>query len=135
MLSNAAMLAVQKIFLLLNTIVFKFFAFHQKFNGETKPFLCVKTVLSFEVLIMVSFILLMCLRCFTLYNLVRFQSFVTSFAFPYAMRFSFHRWNVGTNPDLAFASFGQDTPVRDRRVLGKFQRPQRRLSLITPPRL
>jgi len=39
------------------------------------------------------------------------------------------RWNVGTNPDLAFASLGQDS-----RVLGKFPRSQHRPSLITPPR-
>ena len=45
------------------------------------------------------------------------------------------RWNVGTNPDLAFASFGQDSRLPDRRVLGKFPRSQHRLSLITPPRL
>jgi len=32
--------------------------------------------------------------------------------------FSRH-WNVGTNPDLAFASFGQDSRLPDRRVLGK----------------
>jgi len=31
------------------------------------------------------------------------------------------RWNVGTNPDLAFASFGQDSRLPDRRVLGKFR--------------
>ena len=43
-------------------------------------------------------------------------------------------WNVGTNPDLAFASFGQDSRLPDRRVLGKFSRSQRRPSLITPPR-
>ena len=42
-----------------------------------------------------------------------------------------HRWNVGTNPDLAFASFGQDSRLPDRRVLGNFPRPQRRPSLIT----
>jgi len=46
-----------------------------------------------------------------------------------------HRWNVGTNPDLAFASFGQDSRLRDRRVLGKFPRSQHRPSLITPPKL
>jgi len=27
------------------------------------------------------------------------------------------RWNVGTNPDLAFASFSQDSRLPDRRVL------------------
>ena len=30
------------------------------------------------------------------------------------------RWNVGTNPDLAFASFGQDSRLPNRRVLGTF---------------
>jgi len=44
------------------------------------------------------------------------------------------RWNVGTNPELAFASFGQDSRLPDRRVLGKFPRSQHRTSLITPPR-
>jgi len=44
------------------------------------------------------------------------------------------RWNVGTNPDLAFASFGQDSRLPDRRVLEKFPRSQHRPSLITPPR-
>ena len=43
------------------------------------------------------------------------------------------RWNVGTNPDLAFANFGQDSRLTDRRVLGKFPRSQHRSSLITPP--
>ena len=37
-----------------------------------------------------------------------------------AASFSSHRWNVGTNPDLAFASFAQDNRLPDRRVLGKF---------------
>jgi len=46
-----------------------------------------------------------------------------------------HRWNAGTNPDLAFANFGQDSRLPDRRVLGKFPKPQRRPSLITPPTL
>ena len=49
--------------------------------------------------------------------------------------FSSHRWKVGTNPDLAFASFGQDNWLPDRRVPGKFPRSQRRPSLIRPPRL
>ena len=49
--------------------------------------------------------------------------------------FSSHRWNVGTNPDLAFASFGQDSRFPDRRVLGNFPGSQHRPSLITPPRL
>jgi len=44
------------------------------------------------------------------------------------------RWNVGTNPDLAFASLGQDSRLPDRRVLGTFPRSQHRPSLITPPR-
>jgi len=48
--------------------------------------------------------------------------------------FSSRRWNVGTNPDVTFASFGQDNRLPDRRVLGKFQRSQHRPSLITPPR-
>jgi len=46
-----------------------------------------------------------------------------------------HRWDVGTNPDLAFASFGQDSRLLDRYVLGQFPRPQHRPSLITPPKL
>jgi len=41
----------------------------------------------------------------------------------------------GTNPDLAFASLGQDTRLPDRRVLGKFPRSEHRPSLITSPRL
>ena len=48
---------------------------------------------------------------------------------------SSHRWNVGTNPDLAFASFGRDSWLPDRRVLGKFPMSQYRPSLITPPKL
>jgi len=44
------------------------------------------------------------------------------------------RWNVGTNPDLAFASLGQDSRLPDRRVLGKFPRSQHRPYHITPPR-
>ena len=36
-----------------------------------------------------------------------------------AANFSSHPCNVGTNPDLAFASFGQDSRLSDRRVLGK----------------
>ena len=46
-----------------------------------------------------------------------------------------HWWKVGTNPDLAFASFGQDSRLPDRRVLGKFPRSQHRPSLITPKKL
>jgi len=45
------------------------------------------------------------------------------------------RWNAGTNPDLAFASFGQDSRLLDRRVLGNFPWSQHRPSLTTPPRL
>jgi len=52
-----------------------------------------------------------------------------------AASFSSHRWNVGTNPDLAFVSFGQDSRPPDRCVLGKFPRSQHRPSLITSPRL
>jgi len=46
-----------------------------------------------------------------------------------------HRWNVGTNPFLAFGSFGQDSRLPDGCVLGKFPRSQHRPSLITPPKL
>jgi len=46
-----------------------------------------------------------------------------------------HRWNVGNNPDLAFASFGRESRQPDRRVLGKFLRSQHRPSLRTPPKL
>jgi len=46
-----------------------------------------------------------------------------------------HRWNVGINPDLAFASFGQDSRLPDRRVLAKLPRSQHRLSLVTPQKL
>jgi len=45
------------------------------------------------------------------------------------------RWNVCTNPDLAFASFGQDSRLLDRRFLGKFSRSQHRPSLVTSPKL
>ena len=44
------------------------------------------------------------------------------------------RWNTGTNPDLAFASVGPNSPLPDRRVLEKFPSSQHRPSLITPPR-
>ena len=44
------------------------------------------------------------------------------------------RWNVGSNPDLAFASLVQDSRLPDRCALGKFPRSQHRSSLITPPR-
>ena len=33
----------------------------------------------------------------------------------WAASFSSHRWNVGTNADLAFASVGQDNQLMDRR--------------------
>ena len=46
-----------------------------------------------------------------------------------------HRWNVGINPDLAFASFGQDSRLPDRPVLGKFPQRQHRQSLTTPLKL
>jgi len=46
-----------------------------------------------------------------------------------------HQWNVGINPDLAFVSFGQDSQLPDRRVLGKFPQSQHRSTLITPPKL
>jgi len=48
--------------------------------------------------------------------------------------FSTHRWNVATNPDLAFANFGKDSRLPDRGVLGKFLRSQHRPSHITPPK-
>ena len=44
------------------------------------------------------------------------------------------RWNIGTNPDLAFASVGPNSRLPNRRVLEKFPRSQHRPSLITPPR-
>ena len=43
-------------------------------------------------------------------------------------------WNIGTNPDLAFASVGPNSRLPDRRVLDKFPRSQHRPLLITPPR-
>jgi len=49
--------------------------------------------------------------------------------------FSSHRWNVGTNPDLAFARFGQDSQLPYRRALRKLPGSQHRPSLITPPSL
>ena len=50
---------------------------------------------------------------------------------------TFHsgRWNIGTNPDLAFVSVGPDSRLPDRRILEKFPRSQHRPSLIVPPRL
>ena len=44
------------------------------------------------------------------------------------------RWNIGTNPDLAFACVGPNNRLLDRRVLDKIPRSQHRPSLITPPR-
>ena len=52
-----------------------------------------------------------------------------------AASFSSHRWNIGANPDLAFASVGQDNQLPNTRVLGRFRRSQPRPFLITPPRL
>ena len=49
--------------------------------------------------------------------------------------FFYHPRNVGTNPDLAFVSFGQDGRLPDRRVLGKFPSSQHRSSLTTTPTL
>jgi len=46
-----------------------------------------------------------------------------------------HRWNVGTNSDLPFASVGHNNELPSRRVLGKLPRSQHRSSLITPPKL
>ena len=34
------------------------------------------------------------------------------------------RWNIGTNPDLAFVSVGPNSRLPDRRVLDKFPRSQ-----------
>jgi len=48
--------------------------------------------------------------------------------------FSCHRWSVSTNPDLAFASFGQDSRLPDKRGLGKFLAVTTS-ALITPPKL
>ena len=46
-----------------------------------------------------------------------------------------YQLNVGTKPDLAFASFGQDSRLPDRRFIGKFPWSQNRPSLIAPPQL
>jgi len=46
-----------------------------------------------------------------------------------------HQWNIDTNPDLVFTSFGQDCRLPNRHVLGKFPRSQHRPSIITPPKL
>ena len=40
------------------------------------------------------------------------------------------RWNISTNPDLAFASVGPNSRLQDRRVLEKFPRSQHRPSLL-----
>ena len=45
-----------------------------------------------------------------------------------------HRWNVDTNPYLTLTSFGQDSRLPDKRVLGKFPRSQHYSSHITSPR-
>jgi len=47
-----------------------------------------------------------------------------------AASFSSARWNVGTNPDRAFASFGQDSRLPERHVLEKIPALQHRPSLI-----
>ena len=51
-----------------------------------------------------------------------------------AASFYSSRWNIDTNPDLAFASVGPNSRLPDRRVLEKFPMSQHRPSLITPPR-
>ena len=51
-----------------------------------------------------------------------------------AASFYSDRWNIGTNPDLAFASVGPNSRLPNRRVLEKFPRSQHRPSLITLPR-
>ena len=43
-------------------------------------------------------------------------------------------WSTGTNPDLAFASVGPNSRLRDRRVLDKFPRSQHWPSFTTPLR-
>ena len=52
-----------------------------------------------------------------------------------AASFFSRRWNVSTNPDMAFASLGQGSRLPDRRVPGKFPWSQHRPSVVTPPRL
>ena len=42
------------------------------------------------------------------------------------------RWNIGTNPDLAFAGVGPNSRLPDRCVLEKFSRSQHQPLLITP---
>ena len=46
--------------------------------------------------------------------------------------FCSHRWNVSTNQNMGFASFGQDSRLPDRRVPGRLLRSQHWPSLITP---
>ena len=43
-------------------------------------------------------------------------------------------WNIGNNPDLAFASVGPNSRLPNKGVLEKFPRSQHRPSLITPTR-
>jgi len=45
-----------------------------------------------------------------------------------------HRWNVGTNPDLAIGSVGHDNRLPARGVLGTFPRSHHRPYIITPLR-
>ena len=54
---------------------------------------------------------------------------------PKTASFFSHRWNKGTNPDLAFTSFGKDNRLPDSRFLEKFPQSQHQPSLITSPRL
>ena len=48
---------------------------------------------------------------------------------------TFHsgRWDIGTNPALAFVSVGPDSRVPDRRILEKFPSSQHQSSLIVLP--
>ena len=48
--------------------------------------------------------------------------------------FYYRRWNIGTNPDLAFASIDSNSRLPDRHFFKNFFRSQHRPSLITPPR-
>ena len=50
-----------------------------------------------------------------------------------AANFYSGRWNIGTNPDLAFASVGPNSCLPDRRVFKKFPSSQHRPLLITIP--
>ena len=47
-----------------------------------------------------------------------------------ALSFFSGRWNIGTNPDLVFASVDLNSSELDRRTLEKFPKSQHRLSLI-----